>query len=1118
MGLIGSFVANPVKVTVGVLLLLLFGSIALTRMPMQLTPEVATPTITIETRWSGASPQEVEREIIQEQEEQLKSVEGVTKMTAESQDSQAKITLEFGVGTDMREAVVKVNARLNQVPEYPEEADQPVLSTANSADTPIAWFILRPRVATDEEIEAFLEKEPALRKALAPALRAENTGLRHNRLLAAAKEHPGIQALLPPEVDMQKQLRFAEDHIEARFERVNGVSNSNVLGGREDEMRVVLDPYLLSIHGVTVDEIRQALRRQNVDTSAGDFWEGKRRYVVRTLNKFKSKAEVESVLLRNDASGPVYVRDVAKVEHGYKKTGSMVAAFGLTVLAVNCIRESGANVIEVMNGLYEANAELNRGVLKERGLMLEQVYDETEYIHSAVGLVRQNILFGGLLTVIVLLVFLRSPRSTFVIALAIPTSIIGTFLILGLLGRSLNVISLAGLAFAVGMLVDNAVVVLENIYRHYQEGARRRDAAIRGAKEVWGAVVASTLTTLAVFLPILFIEEEAGQLFRDIALAISASVGLSLLLSITLIPTASARVLPKSRRDQEGAVARAWRAILHPLYVAARGFVSAIIAFHRWLSRGVARQLALIAVLVAGAIFGTMALFPKVEYLPTGNRNLAIGFLLPPPGYNLDELIEMGETVEARLQPYWDVDADDPKRHELDYPAIKHFFFVARGRQVFLGLRAMDETRAKELVPLIRKAVGGLPGVFAFAQQTSLFGRGLSAGRTIDVEISGPRLPELVGIGGRVFGQAMGMIPGAQVRPQPSLDLSNPEVHVTLRRERAAELAVDASQLGYLVNSLVDGAYAGDYYLDGERIDLTLVGADGLVDRMQDLEGMPIATPSGDYVPLGAIARVDPGSGPEQINRRERERTITIQVNPPREYPIEEALDNIESQIVDPLLAIPDRAYQIRLSGTADKLTATWQALSLNIILAIVITYLMLAALFESWLYPFIIILSVPLGAVGGFLGLWLLNTAGVFQPLDVLTMIGFVILIGTVVNNAILIVHQSLVHVREEGMPADEAVAESVRNRVRPIFMTMTTTVCGLAPLVLFPGAGSELYRGLGSILIGGLVVSTVFTIFLVPTLLRLVFRLKAFAARMLGLDESEESTLPAPEGSNAG
>ena len=474
MGLIGSFVSNPVKVSVGVLLLVLFGSLALNRMPMQLTPEVARPTITVTTRWPGASPQEVEQEIVQEQEEQLKGVEGVHKMTAESQDSQGTITLEFGVGADMREALVKVNARLNQVPEYPEDADQPVLSTANSSDTPIAWFILRPRIPSNAEAEAFLEDHPKLRTPLEPFLRATNTGLRHNRLSAIAKAHSELAPLVPADIDMQKQLRFAEDTIEARFERVDGVSNSNVLGGRRDEMRVVVDPYRLSVHGITLDRVRQALRGANADTSAGDFWEGKRRYVVRTLGQFKSIADVESVLLQSSNDDPIYLRDVARVEHNYKKPNSMVAAFGLTVLAINCIRESGANVIEVMEGLYEAREELNRGILRDRGLILEQVYDETEYIHSAVGLVQQNIVLGGLLTILVLLVFLRSVRSTLVIALAIPTSIIGTFLILGLLGRSLNVISLAGLAFAVGMLVDNAVVVLG---KHLSTPPARRRAA-----------------------------------------------------------------------------------------------------------------------------------------------------------------------------------------------------------------------------------------------------------------------------------------------------------------------------------------------------------------------------------------------------------------------------------------------------------------------------------------------------------------------------------------------------------------------------------------------------------------------------------------------------------------
>ncbi|GAA5509760.1 efflux RND transporter permease subunit [Novipirellula caenicola] len=1150
---IESCVRNPVKVAVGALLLILFGVIALIGMPMQLTPEVQTPTLTIETRWPGASPQEIEREIIQEQEEQLKSVEGVTKMTSESMDSMGRITLEFFVGTNMEEALLKVNSRLQQVPEYPEEADQPVISTSNSSDRPIAWFILSALQPTRQEIQAFADQHPELREPLATVLRTDNPGLRLMRLRNLAKDHPGIAPLLPPDLNVPEMRRFAEDYIEARLERVNGVSNANVLGGLTDEMQVIIDPQKLAARSLTIDDVRRVLRNQNQDTSGGDYWEGKRRYVVRTLNQFRSADQVKSQVLAIRDGAPVFVSDVAEVKLGFKKPDGLVRRFGESSIAINALRETGANVLDVMDGLKHSVDDLNNDLLRDRKLQLLQVYDETEYIDASVGLVNQNIVVGGTLTMLVLMLFLHlnvrtlifvplivastvasmllSPwyglitlaliviagfwfaRGALVVGMAIPISVIGTFLLLNLWGRSLNVISLAGMAFAVGMLVDNAVVVLENIYRHYQDGRSPYDAAYRGTKEVWGAVLASTLTTLAVFLPVLFVEEEAGQLFRDIALAISAAVGLSLIVSITLIPTVTARLLTERPERSKAtsqpkptphSLQRVSDRIVQPILWLSSLFVSMVVGTNRMIQQSLLRRLALVTVLLAATAALSYALWPKVEYLPTGNRNLVFGIILPPPGYNLDELSSLGETVEEHLKPYWDIDPDDPATKNLEYPAIFDFFYVARGRQVFLGVRSVDPQRSGELIPLIQSVRSKLPGAFVIAKQSSLFEQGLTAGRTIDVEITGPELEKLVGIGGQVLGQVMGamgepVIPNAQARPVPSLDLSNPETHVIPYLFQTEQMGVDASSLGYAVNALVDGAFASDYYIGGDKIDLTIVGSPDQAGSIQDLESLPIATPSGHLVPLNSLARIESSSGPEQINHRERQRAITIEVSPPPEMALEDALQRIETQIVDPIRASGqlDGGYQITLSGTADKLRDTWLALRWNVLLALLITYLLMAALFESWVYPFVIIMSVPLGAVGGILGLRLLSVYLTWrglppQALDVLTMLGFVILIGTVVNNAILIVHQSLNLMREDGFKSRDAILESVRTRVRPILMTTATTVLGLCPLVLFPGSGSELYRGLGSVLLGGLLVSTIFTLVFVPTLFRIFMDIK--------------------------
>jgi len=401
----------------------------------------------------------------------------------------------------------------------------------------------------------------------------------------------------------------------------------------------------------------------------------------------------------------------------------------------------------------------------------------------------------------------------------------------------------------------------------------------------------------------------------------------------------------------------------------------------------------------------------------------------------------------------------------------------------------------------------------------------LATGRTVDIEITGPELKRLVELGKEIFfelspkvknEQADGeqadqaqVIPGGRAFPIPSLDLNSPELWVLRKSEQATDMGVSTEELGYTVDALVDGAYATDYYVGGDKIDLTIVGSERFANRTQDLAQLSVATPSGNVARLDGLADVVYAGGPEQINRRERQRAITISVTPPLEMPLEAAIHKINERIVRPRIESGELGdeYQINLAGTADKLQATWQALRWNFVLALLVTYLLMAALFESWLYPFVIILSVPLGAVGGLIGLVLVNQYLALLPnstpqtLDVLTMLGFVILIGTVVNNPILIVHQSLNHMRQEGTSPNEAILASVRTRIRPIFMTTSTTVLGLAPLVFFPGAGSELYRGLGAVVLGGLLVSTVFTLILVPTLFSLMMETKATLTRRFGL-----------------
>ena len=1031
MKLVQTSIQRPVSVVVGIVFVVLFGLISLFRIPVQLTPDVDRPVVTVTTTWAGASPEEIEQEIVQRQEEKLKSVEGLVKMTSESTDSRGLINLEFGVGINPESSLLTVSNKLEQVTGYPLDADRPIVASGSASNTNwITWIILDVVPGHEEEVDVELFRD------------------------------------------------LADDVIKAELERVPGVAQSNVYGGYDRELQVVVDPAALAARGITIDEMATAIARENINISAGSFDEGKRRYIVRTVGQFQQPEDIEAVVIR--ARGQrVTVGDVARAHLGYKRSQATVRVKGRQAIAINATRETGANVLVVMEGIREAIAALNSGPLAAKHLILEQVYDETEYISSAIDLVRNNMFVGGLLAICVLLLFLRSASSVLIIATAIPISLAGTFLVMSLMGRNINVISLAGMAFAIGMLVDNAIVALENIFRHLEMGKNRTQAAYDGVTEVWGALLASTLTTVAIFLPIVFVEDEAGQLFRDIAIAVSASVSLSLIVAITVIPMMAAKIISRRRAEAGEGDAPGRQALLVRVGERVRNRITGSV--YR-ISGSTFARLAVVVLLLGSSALLVRLLAPKAEYLPTGNRNLIFSILLPPPGYNLDELIKVGQGIEEVLRPRWEAEPGTPAAAAIEGPLMKNMFYVAFGRSAFMGARARDHDRARELIPVIQRPLFGVPGMIAIVIQSGLFQRG---GRAIDIEISGPDLERLVGLGGQIFGQVMQVVPGSQARPIPSLDIGNPEVRVIPDRIRAAEVGLSARDIGVAVNALMDGALIDGYQYRGEEIDLVLKGMEDWF-RTQDIGNLLIHTPQGRLIPLNSVAEIQTTTGPEQINHIERSRAITIQVTPPETVALETAIDDINQQIIEPLMASGQVSapFAVRLSGTADDLSQTVDALQWNFLLALVITFLLMASLFESFLYPLVIMLSVPAAAAGGVLGLVAVNAVGTFQAMDILTMPGFVILIGVVVNAAILIVHQTLNILRAEPeIDPREAIRRAVDSRVRPIFMSVITSAFGMIPLVIFPGAGSELYRGLGSVVIGGLLLSSVFTLLLVPT-----------------------------------
>jgi len=903
---------------------------------------------------------------------------------------------------------------------------------------------------------------------------------------------------------------------------------------------------------------------------------------------------------------------VATVEIDYTKQRGFVRSFGHPSIAINIIRQTGANVMDVMEDvrvtLDDARAEVLPNIGGDAGphLRMRQVYDETIYIDSSIKLVTQNLWIGGTIAALVLLIFLRSFVTTGIVAMAIPISVIGTFLVLLALGRTLNVISLAGIAFAVGMVVDNAIVVLENIYRRYQGGLHPMKAAYEGGKEVWGAVLASTLTTAAVFIPMLTIQEEAGQLFRDISIAIVSAVVISLMVSMTVIPAACSRWLRPHTKQKSG-----FRKIVDDLFglnivfgkINAFG-ASAI----RTLQLGVLGwtvRPAIIVVMTAASLFAAAKIVPPMDYLPAGNQNLVFGGLLIPPGLSLPEKIDFAERIEAKVLPYMEGNTELADLSPIssgqgdsgfDYDAVqmKNFFIGAFGDFMFVGGTSTDPSVVIPIGQLLTNSMNELPDTYGGASQTSIFSRGLGGGNSIDVEIMGPDLDKVIAAAEAVFDNAKNheSYGRGRVKAEPSnYKLGQPEFRVRLT-DQARKLGLRPRDVGIAVRSLFDGAFVDDYILDGEAVDMVVLPASGQLEYLEQMATIPVATPAGPVVPLDTLVTVTGAVAPQSIQRIGELSAIILKITPPPGMAVQDVMDQISSEFVAPAreAGFIDRTMRVNLEGTAAKLdevqaalfgdrstaatdssaasagkylafglmaigifvagfgfiraissgraafgyggvgalillgcigvllfgVATMPQLMLaRFIWSLAVTYLLMCALFESFVYPFVIMFSVPLAVVGGFFGLKIVHDVTAANPivptqqLDVLTMLGFVILVGVVVNNAILLVHQSLNFMKghaDEGeaaakpMEPADAIAESVRTRIRPIFMSTLTSVGGMLPLILMPGAGSEIYRGLGSVVVGGLLVSTVFTLILVPLLLGLVIDMSRGLSELLG------------------
>ena len=1021
MNPIQAAVERPYTIAVAVILAVLFGVLALLDIPVQLKPNVATPQIGIATTFRGASAVEVEEQLTRELEEVLQSVEGLVEMVSTSSEGVSNVSLEFAYGTNTQLAVVDVINKLSQASRLPLEADEPVVT-----------------------IDATLGRDTVM------------------------------WVVVGSGYDPDTVRRIVEEDIKARIERLPGVASIFIAGGADREVQVRIDPDELVARGIAIGDLLSALSRGNINVRGGTVETTGRQLVVRTVGRAPDIEQLGRIIVKETAAGSVRLDEVARVVDTHQEMTGFVNINGVDGVALGVNRRLDANVLELDDALVQALHKINaqyaaRGI----DIHLWPTYQETDYIRQALSFVTNNLVLGSILAVVVLLLFLRSGRSVLVIALSIPISLITVFIVLSALGRTLNVITLAGIAFASGMVVDNAIVVLENIFRHLEQGKSSLAAAIAGGREVWGGVLASTLTTIAVFVPILLQADEASALFADMALAISSAVALSLVVALTVVPVMASLLYRKSA--PAGVVA----ASETPTDSAAHTGLGLVGRLYNRFTDALCRRSAAatagkagFSLLVLAMALASLRLTPPAEYLPTGNRNLVFFFADPIPGTR-------PEAVRENFAAFEQFALSQPEADRMF--AVGGRFFNGGG--IVLKDEFSDAATLADFHQRLFRPAGDMPGFrFVVPVRSSLFE---DPGKQFEVELSGPDLAGLEQASALLEAR-LAAVPGIDF-VRNSLVMGRPQLTVSIDENRAKDRGLDTASIGEVVSTVVAGRRVSALIDAGREVEVNVVAPQARVSTPAELAALNFIAADERVVNLGSVATVEQTIGPQSIRRLERERNVLLTVNIATDAALERVVAQVEDEVFPALSAELGPAYTLGVGGSADKLKQTLQSLSGGFGFSVLIIYLLLVSLFRSWVTPIVILVTVPLALTGGLLGIRVAHElSGGQAAFDVIAMLGFVILAGLVVNNAILIVHQAN-NFRAEGVDRRRALALSARSRLRPILMAAITTISAMMPLAIGGGAGAELYQGLGAIIVGGLTLSTLFTLLLVPVLLSL-------------------------------
>src|SRR5210317_86153 len=1034
--------------------IVLFGMVSLSRLKLNLLPDISYPTVTVRTELTGAAPVEIENLLTKPIEEAVGVVRNVRLVRSVSRSGQSDVTIEFLWGTDMDIAGIDVREKLD-VLFLPLEAERPLLLRFDPSSEPIVRIGL---------------------------LNTETEGA------DTAASEASLKAL----------RRLAEDRIKADLEAQEGTAAVKVSGGLEDEIQIRVDQQKLSQLGISINQVADRIRAENVNLSGGRLEEGNQRFLVRTLNEFQSVDEFRDAIVAYVADRPVHLRDVATVERGHKDREAITRVRGQESVELAVYKEGDANTVQVANRVDQRLKTL-RSTLPDN-IEIVKIYDQSTFISSAVDNVRTAAVLGGLIAILVLYGFLRDSRATTIVGIAIPVSVIGTFLLMYTNNISLNIMSLGGIALAVGMLVDNSIVVLENIVRKREQGEGIVEAAQNGTTEVGGAVVAATLTTIAVFFPMVFISGIAGQLFRDQALTVTFALVFSLIVALTLIPML-ASLGARSRYDEgddgkpAGRFTRMIAFVIRMLgyvFFAIRKLFWVLLWPPTWVLQRLYRMIAAVypgllrwslehrwTVVVAAAVIfvGSMALIPRLgtELIPQFSQGeFDVDLRLSPgaPLYETDQAIQMAQRAASEIEAValnYSVAGTGNRLDANPIDAGDNSGTLSVKLQPGAGRDAENSTMEG-----MREELSRLPGVQYEFSRPAL----LSFASPLQIEISGYDLADLSRVNRMIIDAMSASDRFSDIRT--TIERGNPEIQIVFDQERAAKLGLAVRDIADRVVASVRGEVATRYTWRDRKIDVLVRSVDTRQSSIDEIRRLIVNPESERPVTLEAVASVDISLGPSEIRRVAQQRVAVITAN--LSYG-DLGAAAAEARAIVGSIAMPNGIVAI-VSGQSEEMQESFNSMQFALILAIFLVYLVMASQFESLIHPFVILFTIPLALVGAVLALFITGTT-----ISIVALIGVNMLAGIVVNNAIVLV-DLINQLRAQGAERTDAIMEAGRARLRPILMTSLTTALGLLPMAMGIGEGSEVRTPMAITVIGGLVVSTLLTLVVIPVVYSLMDR----------------------------